>query len=175
MKFFIFHILIISSNSTFSQNKDDDQILVKEILNKICLVENNGVFISQKADNEYFLDIYKENLNDSVLLKSFKKTDTVTYINREVVREIFTPANFEYVKKQTGKYTWNKDKIKLPPNCNISFEGKYKNRLFISKPVYTKNDYALVYYTYKNMIVLLIFKREGEEWLELEFIPIGMV
>lgn len=174
LKIFIFCMAMILSDSSFSQNKDDDYKLIKQVVDKICLGDNE-IFISKKADNEYFVDIYKENINDSILFKSFKVGDTITRMDRNSLKQIFTRENFEYVESQTGKYTWEKDDLKkLSVNCNLSLGQNQNNLLTISKPIYTKNNYALVYYSYKNMLVLLIFKRKNGKWFEEEFIPLGM-
>ena len=102
--------------------------------------------------------------------------------NIKLIKDIFTDVNYSHVKTQIGSFKWQKkdfehiqcSAITLVDSAERKQWYHAKNKLFISKPVYTKNGYALILYAYNNMTCLIVLSKKGEEWQKVYFTGLGI-
>lgn len=180
-------IAFICCASTKSKNDND---LLQVMVQDICKINEGKEFaLYDKTDNSFFLKTFEENLKDSIFIKQELSKPSLTHgkveINREniaVLKEIFTEENYSYIKKQISKTTWDEKRIKAISSCAITLVDANervkgtdrKLRLYINRPVYTKNGYALVQYSYKSISAISVFKKIKGKWSEVLHLPLGI-
>lgn len=182
----IIFLSFLSCKSLHVKNSNTE--ISKFLINKLSEIHKDTLYISDRADNKYISSLYEDNFADSMFYKMensrqwmAKKASNNTVINdTNIIKEIFTKENYEYIKKQAGTYKWSKNEVS-------QFSGLYpvillkddKNRFYlkpdlqISKPVYTVNNkYALVSYTYKGATALVVFENQDGNWEQVKYIPL---
>lgn len=165
------------------KNETTDHLIIEDVLKKICSVNNEIIYFNVNSDNSTIVAIYEESFKDNHFVnnennKQWLSKGKTTYSDADVLilKDVFTEENYNFIKDRVRQSYWEKEKIKIP-SCDVIFlnEKNEKVNVSINRPVYTKNNYALIGYAYKNTISLLIFKKHNGRWVEVKTIPLGLV
>lgn len=171
-------------------DSDDNATITKQIITELCdLKEDNEIYMSSRGSNEVIISYFEQHLQDSIFIIKEKGmqamakhagADTVKN-DLPLIREIFTEANYRYIKRNINKSTWSENEVKQYQPCQVTlltndnFTVNNKQNLIITKPTFTKDGkYALVYYHFKSMLVLRVFEKKDNKWIARKFIPLGM-
>jgi hypothetical protein len=146
--------------------------------------KRDTVYLSLNADNSYMETLYEKNLRDSIFIKQERSKawiskQEVSQSSIALINEIFSRENYLHMQPQLGKTIWESSKIKYKPIKFINaIERRTSNLSYIalSKPVFTKNGkYALVSYRYNGILAVTIYEAINNDWIEIKFIPLGMM
>lgn len=171
------------SCAPIKQEKNDYNVIT-EIISGLCTIENDTLMFDINADNVAILSVYEENLADSIFIMSerniawlTKNTKSTNEENILLLRDIFNEENYIHIKPQTGSFTWHEAEIVSFSSCKIVMSESRNSstpNLYISKPVYTKDNYALVYYKYNNISMMSVLRKKQKKWTEIKLLPIGI-
>lgn len=172
----LYFTLLLYTGFGFAQerhvNNKEDTFAVKSITEDVFPISCSTLLLNESANNASILSLFEESFD-----KQFQQKQEI----RDLMAKILIKENHDYIKSQIKDSQWSTESISLLP-CKVKLVTKkeinahYKPNLYISKPVYTKNNlYALVTYTFKSMYSLIIFRKEKNEWVKEAFVPLGIL
>lgn len=171
-KFIIVLNVMLSPGNAFSQA--DDTALLRLLKKDLGSLSN--VWLNKNADNFFFEAFYKENLRDSTMFRQFKMVDgkEVRY-DRQLLATLFAPQSVALVREQVGKYEWNESNRAVFSTAPKSEKEDRMQMITVSKPVYIKDGYALLYYRLRTGIGMKVYRNNEGVWQSVIFIPIGII
>lgn len=170
-------LFIVSCNASKKSIKRDkietDYLLLNQLLdNAVKLHQDKNISFKESNNNEFIISIIKELKkhdfeSNKSKLDSLKKD--IGIYNDKKFEDIFNQNEYDFLIYQNENSTWDYNKI------NDTKIHKYKKGVFIekqitiqiSKPIYTiDKKYAIIFVGKNTSSYMLIYKKEGQAWVE---------
>lgn len=162
-------ILLIFLSCNF---KDKNNTYDYEILNYIIHQNTEKPFVlKENRDNEYVIATIKQlkeidNKNNASKKDSIRSNYGIP--KNEVFNTLFNSKSYDDLISQRDNSKWN---LKRVDNYKIDKDNIKSTYLFVSKPVYDKNEeIALVYISKKTISYILVLQRKDNSWEEYKII-----
>lgn len=169
---FVFFIFSCSSNKNIASDNDS---IFKLIANDIQSKNINNVICFNKSNNNLsVVSLIKESKiatdKGGKELEEFKQINGIK--NDSELNLIFNPKDYNSMISQESNSFWDDSRINNFSFCNVEANTIYTKKVYISKPIYTKDKTLALIYINKggSSSYILVLKREKENWKEIKII-----
>lgn len=170
--------VIISAFNSISVNNDVDYDLLNQTIER-TKNKNSGkiILLKESNNNEFVISIIKdlnhfEEIDEKIKLDSLKKSIGID--SNKKFNLIFNKNEYSNFISQENNSKWDFNRIN---NATAYIENKNikatnnNNILYVSKPIYTKNNnFALVYISSNNHSYIDVFEKINKKWIEYKLI-----
>lgn len=167
-KICLFTLIILSSCNFKNEINDDDKIL-DTIVSKIDTSKYQIIFEISKS-NEYVVSKIKE-LKKIYLSQNKFKLDSLKQVWGIKDDKVFNSNEYDFLISQKNNSEWDSIKLNLlEKKINKNQKSKLIKKVFVSKPIYSKNkNFSLIYFK-EDWSGIIVLKNVDGKWMDYNII-----
>jgi hypothetical protein len=169
--------IFLFSSFNHSSNDEKDYVLINKQIEKVK-IKNSNKFIALKDSNsnEFVISIINQ-LNSYEKVGNKKKLDSlkqeIGIAENSKFNSIFSKKVYPHlISQKNSNSKWDFNKISdATPYSSLEKKDNKTLVLYLSKPIYTKDDnFALVYCSNSKTAYIIIFEKVDKVWEEFKII-----